>query len=246
MFYKEFERRVITEAGFRDEKDKIAVEVSTPMYINKEPFLLITCTDDMLREFAVGHLVCEGIADPDDIIEVEVKDDRIGATINTTNKTPNEIAEIRSSGLFRMGLEDDVKVKSNVSFNAKTILRCVPLMQTEMHSLTGGVHSAAIISKDGEPLARAVDVGRHNAVDKVVGYCIINELNLSESFLLSSGRQPAGMVMKAARAGIPLVVSKAAPISSGVDAAERSGICLVCFASDERLNVYTHHDRIRV
>jgi len=93
-------------------------------------------------------------------------------------------------------------------------------------------------------VAKAIDVGRHNAFDKVVGYSFLNGIDLSEHFILSTGRQSAGMVLKAARAGIPLVASKTAPLNSGIDAAQRTGVCLVCFVSDDRMSVFTHPERL--
>jgi FdhD protein len=91
-------------------------------------------------------------------------------------------------------------------------------------------------------LAQAVDVGRHSAVDKVIGVNAGNDF--AYTFLLSSGRQPAGMVLKAARAGIPLVLSKAAPISTGVEAAVQAGVTLICFATERQFAAYSHPERL--
>ncbi len=79
-------------------------------------------------------------------------------------------------------------------------------------------------------------------MDKVIGFHAGNDF--SKTFLLSSGRQPAGMVLKAARAGIPLIVSKAAPISTGVEAALKTGVTLICFANEGQFAVYTHETRL--
>ena len=97
---------------------------------------------------------------------------------------------------------------------------------------------------DGRMRYQAIDVGRHNAFDKVVGRACFDGIDLSSHFLLSSGRQSAGMVMKAARAGIPLVATKTAPLNTGIEAAEKTGICLVCFVSKEKLSVFTHPERV--
>ncbi len=90
--------------------------------------------------------------------------------------------------------------------------------------------------------AQAVDVGRHSAVDKVIGAFAGNDF--SDTFLVSSGIQPAGMVLKAARAVIPLIVSKAAPINTGIESALQTGVTLVYFAGAEQFSVYSHKERI--
>jgi FdhD protein len=93
-------------------------------------------------------------------------------------------------------------------------------------------------------VVKAIDVGRHNAFDKVVGKAYLDSIDVSRHFLLSTGRQSAGMVMKAARAGVPLVATKTAPLSTGVEAAEKAGVCLVCFVSHDKLSVFTHPERL--
>jgi len=89
------------------------------------------------------------------------------------------------------------------------------------------------------------DVGRHNAVDKVIGRGLIEGENFTRSFMISTGRLSADMVIKCARAGIPLVASKAAPLESGVLAAEMNGLTLVGFVRGYRLHVYTRPRRVK-
>jgi FdhD protein len=81
-------------------------------------------------------------------------------------------------------------------------------------------------------------------VDKVVGYAALKGLDLARCVLACSGRQPKGMIAKAASAGIPIVISKAATTSDGIQAAEEAGVTLICFARDRRFTVYTHPQRV--
>jgi FdhD protein len=110
---------------------------------------------------------------------------------------------------------------------------------------TGGLHAAALCSRAGTVVAAAEDVGRHNAVDKLVGSMFeAGRLPLADHVLAVSGRASFEIVQKACLAGIPMLVAVSAPSSLAIECAEVCGITLVGFARGERFNVYTHPQRI--
>ena len=117
--------------------------------------------------------------------------------------------------------------------------------EQRVFEVTGGLHAAGLFTPDGELLAVREDVGRHNAVDKVVGWAVqADRLPLSETVLIVSGRASFELVQKAVMAGIPMLGAVSAPSSLAVDLAAEAGLTLVGFLRGETMNVYTHGDRV--
>jgi FdhD protein len=111
---------------------------------------------------------------------------------------------------------------------------------------TGGLHGAALFDADGTPLVVREDIGRHNAVDKVIGWAVEHErIPLSGTVLLVSGRASFELTQKAVMAGIPILAAVSAPSSLAVDLASQAGLTLVAFLRGESMNVYTRRDRVK-
>ena len=247
MYKQEYKTVEIINCNARSSSFTAAVEETVELYVNNVRIASILTSPGKLEQLAVGYLVCEGfVGAPSDIQDVRiVGKNRIYAEI--TRKYHFDMGfEIRSSGCIGVNREntEDVKVESDSHFHPGVIEGSLHCLESKIYQQTRGTHAACIIDRQGGCIACAIDVGRHNAVDKAIGQAIMDGFNPGEHYILSTGRQPAGMVMKAARAGIPMVVTKAAPLNSGIETALRTGICLVGFANPDSMMVFSNRWRI--
>jgi FdhD protein len=135
------------------------------------------------------------------------------------------------------------RVSSDLTVTPAEVQAVTEAIFSEDWQRTGALHCSVLFC-DGRLVAKACDVGRHNSVDKVVGAAVIGGLDRSRCVLACTGRQPSGMVRKAANAGIPVLVSRAASTDQGIATAEEAGIMLICFSRGDRFTVYTHPERM--
>lgn len=114
----------------------------------------------------------------------------------------------------------------------------------ELHRKVGGTHSAAIFEAGGRQVTQAEDIGRHNAVDKALGFCLLRRISLKDKVLIASGRASYEMATKAIRLGVPVIATISAPTSMAVQLAQDRGLTLIGYLRGGRMNVYTHADRL--
>lgn len=140
-----------------------------------------------------------------------------------------------------------LRVANTLVLSAAQVHRHMQTMRARqaIFARTGGTHAAALFDAEGTLLALAEDLGRHNALDKVIGHCLLHGVPSTGGCVLLSGRVSLEMVTKAARAGIELVAAVSAPSSMAIDAARRVGITLCGFVRGDRMTAFTHPVRLR-
>lgn len=238
-------------------RDCVAQEKPLHLFLNRKLYATIFCTPSKLKELAVGHLFSEGIVKSiEEIEEVNLKKDvcRVKLTpsvdldkrLSLSKHFQRVILSACGSKGTYVPSQRLSRIKSSLTVKAETVLDCVKYLNraSEIFRKTGGVHAAAIFSSDGTLMASAEDVGRHNAVDKVIGITMMRKTNLGKCFLALTGRMTGDIVMKAARLGVPVVASMAAAIDSGIAIAKKADLTLVGFVRGKRMNVYSVPERI--
>jgi FdhD protein len=215
-------------------------------------------------ELACGFLFTEGLIAPGEVRRVAYCDNLPGEeqrynVVSVTLERPFDAERLRrnfyansSCGVCGKAALEDIEVRCEPVAPGPEVdlglLVSLPDRLREAQTVferTGGLHAAGLFSSGGEVLAVREDVGRHNAVDKVIGErYLAGEVPASDTILQVSGRASFEIVQKAAVAGIPIVSAVSAPSSLAVEAADRFGMTLVGFVRDGRANVYTHPERV--
>jgi FdhD protein len=255
--------------GSQRRSDSVAVEEPLEIRINGEAFVVTMRTpgDDidlvhgllhsegMIREATDIRLAryCAG-SGPDGVNSYNVLD------ISLADGVPAPLAAARRSvlttsacGICGASSIDQVLRQSRYALSEDlrlpaALIRSGPLLlrgQQRAFAKTGGLHAAGLLSVDGAMHCVREDVGRHNAVDKVVGWALRQgRLPLAETILVVSGRASYELTQKAVLAGIPVLAAVSAPSSLAVDLAANAGLTLLGFVRGESMNIYTHPQRI--
>ncbi len=239
--------------------DYIAEEKPFYLFINTTFWATILCSPTNLKELAVGHFLSEGILkstgeieeivlkEPESSCYVKLKPGvHVEKRVEISRLHARVIHSACGSGSPYQFTGKIPKVKSNLEVRAQVIFDSVNQLnfKAEGFRRTGGLHVAAIYKADGELIALAEDVGRHNAVDKVIGMAALNNVVFTECFLALSGRMSGDVAFKAAKVGLPIIASLAAALSSGITVAESANLTLAGFVRGKRINLYTYPERI--
>ena len=238
------------------EKDvEVCIEESITLIINEKSRLNLICTPQMVEELIIGYIFTEGICSSiDQVKEISYLSDKI-FLINISKEIKQseewfQNLEIRSSGCVGLKneyLDMNFKINSKFQITPKIIFKSQEILKTKgiIWQKSGGTHMSGLFNSNGNLITYSEDIGRHNTIDKIIGFAIIRNYNLSNTYICTSGRLSAGMVAKVARVGIPILISISAPIFQGIKLAKKLGVTLIGFSRDPALNIYSHEERIK-
>jgi len=245
--------------------DVVVVEEPLEIRLKGEPFQVLMRLPGLEKELALGFLYTEGIVRelsevitihfcgtatdpmlPPNVVDVTLTD----AAQSRVGRRHLEVA-YSSCGLCAKEAVAEICQKVPPVASALTIdpdkLMSLMSRLTEAQIIfhqTGGTHAVALATPDGSVFLSAEDVGRHNAMDKVIGRALFERRNLGEMICLLSGRISFEMALKAIRAGIPILAAVSAPTTMALSLAQELNLTLVGFARDDRMNIYTHPERL--
>lgn len=243
------------------EREYVAKESSLNIFINKTCWATILCSPSNLKELSIGHLLTEGVLKSiEEIKEFTLKESENSCYIQLKRDIDSKerirlssfhariICSADSSSVPYPHERKPAKVTSNLTVKAQIIFDAVTQLNSKaaLYKKTGAVHVAAICKSDGLILAMAEDIGRHNAVDKVIGIGALKKIDFAECFLAFSGRLPSDVVFKVAEAGFPIIASFGAALDSGITLAKQTNLTLIGFIREKRMNIYSKPERIIV
>lgn len=247
----EGQRAELTEAA--------AVEEPLQLVVDGHPVAVLMRTPGHDRELAAGFLLTEGIvtkASEIAAIDVEARDNHAlvflaeGVTLDLQRLT-RHLFSASSCGLCGKATIESITttlppIPDGPTFRVEPLLAAPAKLRQaqDTFELTGGLHASALFSREGELLISHEDVGRHNALDKVLGHALLHGLDLSTYFLLVSGRVSFELMQKALAGRLPLVAAISAPSSLAIEFAQTANQSLLAFLRPPRFNLYTGPERI--
>lgn len=245
--------------GENIEKKEVSIVTEKPLtvFLNHNELATLICSPGGLKELTVGFLLSEGLLQARSQIEdIRLREEdgllwieTYEPIAQTDNFLRRHIASCCGKGRAGLYFINDARQLQPVKSDWRLPFKQIQVLMAELEQkadsfrLTGGVHSAALADESGI-IVHYEDIGRHNAVDKVLGYAFLNDLPTSNKCLLLSGRVASEILIKAARGNIPVILSRAAPTELTLELAEELELCVVGFARGKRFSIYTHPEKI--
>ncbi len=261
----------LTDSGASRDRDVAAVEEPLEIRLHDRAFVVIMRTPGDDRELAAGFLFAEGVIhdggelgavehcrhpdlpDVHNVVNVFLLGAGVARLERVLAERRNVVANSSCGICGRVTIEslqtraEPLPSTCTLDYHVARSLTGSLRAGQSLFEQTGGLHGAALVTTGGKVVTLAEDVGRHNAVDKVVGRLLLEErLPLNDVVLVVSGRTSYEIVQKAWLAGIEIISAVSAPSSLAIELAETAGITLIGFAREHGFNVYTHPHRIRL
>lgn len=239
-------------------EDFYVTEFPLTIMVNGEEFATIICSPTNMEELVLGFLASEGaILKRDELKSIQIDDSKGFAHVELTKSlgdrfeysTKRMIASCCGKSREFYFHNDAAIAKTSMSkieLHPQQILRMMTQLQSAsvVFKQTGGLHNAAI--SDGNTFfEHRQDIGRHNALDKLYGYCIQRHISVRDKVLIFSGRISSEILIKAAKIGVGVILSKSAPTTLAVQLAKDLNITAIGFIRDGNFNIYSHPERIK-
>ncbi|HHX68754.1 MAG: formate dehydrogenase accessory sulfurtransferase FdhD [Miniphocaeibacter sp.] len=213
--------------------ENIVEERKYNIYINSKKIFKTVCSPFNLEEMAVGFLWMNGY--------INSKEDIINIDIDTEGKM-----DLKIKGDTKKKEIELEKNNSKMEILSTEIPKQITLMENKakLFKKTAGVHSAALISNN-EVIVYMEDIGRHNTLDKIAGYCVLNNIDMTNKIIAFSGRLPVEIVTKISKMKVPIMISRSAPTNLGIELAREKGITLCGFTRNNRYHIYANSYRVK-
>lgn len=237
--------------------DRMVTEYPLTVMVNGSEFVTLVCTPEHIKELVIGFLASEGVIRFQKEIKRFTIDESLGfvyvdlvhpETLDQQEYTKRVIGSCCGKGRHFYFQQDVKTAKTAVSQMKISPESCLALMKDMQKGSgtfqeTGGVHNAALCDTEKLLLMRT-DIGRHNALDKLYGHCLLNGMSVRDKLIVFSGRISSEVLLKAAKIGVSIVISKSAPTELAIQMAEELNITAIGFVRNGSFNVYTHPERI--
>nr|WP_263314943.1 formate dehydrogenase accessory sulfurtransferase FdhD [Mammaliicoccus sp. Marseille-Q6498] len=247
------------DQAFIEINDHYVAEFPLTIMVNGEEFATVICSPKNLNELVLGFLASEGVIFmKSDVKHISIDDSKGFAHVelnkqidpNYRKYTQRMISSCCGKSREFYFNNDAVTAKvsnTKLKINPEQILEMMDRLHTEskIFKQTGGLHNAAI-SDGNEFYEHRSDIGRHNALDKLYGYCIQQDIPVRNKVLIFSGRISSEILIKAAKIGVGIILSKSAPTNLAIELANDLNITAVGFIRDGSFNVYSHAERIEM
>jgi FdhD protein len=227
---------------------EVIEEAPMALFVNGRHVMTAMMSPVQLEDFVTGYLFTEQIIKSIDEIEsIRIEKNRMSVITKNLFKVLGPKKTILSGcggSVSFIDTEKLPKIHSAYSITTQDIRTAAKaVLNSELHVKTGGIHIVALLDKAGI-LTVSEDIGRHNALDRVIGYALRNKIDLAKTWVLVSGRISSEMVRKCLIAGIPILVSRGATTTLAVETAEKTGLTVAGFARSSKMVIYTHAGRV--
>lgn len=244
----------ITKGKKEDTSDLVAKEVPFSIYLNGIKVVTLQCTPENYKYLGIGFLYTSGfLQEKSDIEFIEIDETRNMMDLKLKNISFTSEDIIKNN--LQIGIYQTEKRRKEFLFNVRPLHikknQVFELMidmqeKAEFFRSTGATHSCALADKNNLILMFSEDISRYNTIDKIIGETFLNNINTTDKIILTSCRVTSGILLKILSAKIPIIISRAAVTDYAIELAKKSGITLVGFVRGDKMNIYSHPERIKI